>query len=203
VQFRRTRTKPWPRSSHCASWRASLGRSRIDLQETAAWRVVTRITREERDEHEERSLDRAVKKAEAQGARLILAQARQMQCGLFGSVSACREARTFSLQPGPGARRLVFARVADVMLEPMCRSHPPVPAGRDIFRRNGSEAGWPMCSTTSASYMKPKRPRHRRENGARAVAILRRTDDKRNMTTASGTLRRPTDQGICARDPTL
>jgi len=164
---------------------------RIDLQETTAWRVVTGITREERDEHEERSLDRAVKKAEAQGARLILAQARQMQCGLFGSVSACREARDIFAATGDREHEGSSLRAwADVI----ARTDVPeairlYQQAETIFRRNGSEAGLAdVLDNLGLVYEAQGDPATGEKMVREAVAILRRTDDKRNMTTAIGNL---------------
>jgi len=141
---------------------------RIDLQETAAWRVVTGITREERDEHEERSLDRAVKKAEAQGPS-------DPGTSAANAVRAVRVG--FRLSRGEGHFRCNRDREHEgsslrAWADVIARTDVPeairlYQQAETIFRRNGSEPVWPMCSTTSASYMKPKATRHRRENGAR------------------------------------
>jgi DNA-binding winged helix-turn-helix (wHTH) protein/tetratricopeptide (TPR) repeat protein len=66
----------------------------IELQEAAAWEALGDYR------HQEKPLARAVEKARAQGARLILADALDHQCWLFNhaahpqkAVAACRESR--------------------------------------------------------------------------------------------------------------
>src|SRR5580704_12653858 len=68
---------------------------RIEFVEVQAWNLLGDSV------HKEQPLARAVEKAKAQGSRLVLAEAREMQCGFWrdfrspteNAVAACREAR--------------------------------------------------------------------------------------------------------------
>src|SRR3984885_13894773 len=60
---------------------------RIDLEEAAAWGGQGDL------KHEEQPLARAVEKAKAQGSRLILAEAREMQCGHWRDFRSTAENR--------------------------------------------------------------------------------------------------------------
>jgi hypothetical protein len=74
---------------------------RIELEEAGAWEALGDL------KHQEQPLARAVEKARAQGARLILAEARQNQCRMFSyfgqlqnAVAACRESRDIRAAAG-------------------------------------------------------------------------------------------------------
>jgi eukaryotic-like serine/threonine-protein kinase len=165
---------------------------RIEFVEVETWTLLGDF------EHRELPLSRAVEKAKAQGSRLILAQARQMQCRLFSSfgqvqnaVSACREARDIFAAAGDreneGRSLCVWADViAPTDVPEAIRLYQQA---QTIFRRNGSEAGMAVVlDNLGLIYEAQGDPATAEKMVREAVAIYRLLDDKRNMTTAIGNL---------------
>ena len=75
---------------------------RIDHEEALAWDALSDR------KHQQQALSQAVQKAREQGSRLILAEARRAQCGMFGvylgqpenALTACREAQDLHTAAG-------------------------------------------------------------------------------------------------------
>jgi eukaryotic-like serine/threonine-protein kinase len=165
---------------------------RIEFVEVEAWILLDDL------KHQEQPLARAVEKAKAQGSRLILAQARQMQCGLFkglgqlqDAVSACREARdTFAAagnQEGEARSLRIWADVIARMDVP--EAIRLYQQAQTIFRRSGSEAGEAdVLDNLGNLYEGQGDPATAEKMVRQAVAIFRRIDDQRDMTTAIGNL---------------
>jgi DNA-binding winged helix-turn-helix (wHTH) protein/tetratricopeptide (TPR) repeat protein len=165
---------------------------RIELVEVEAWILLGDL------KHQEQPLARAVEKAKAQGSRVILAQARQMQCGLFSrlgqlqdAVSACRESRDiFAAVGDPDGE----ARSLRVWADAIARMDIPeairlYQQAQTIFRRNGSQAGEAdVLDNLGNIYEAQGDPATAEKMIREAVAIFRRLDDQRNMTTAIGNL---------------
>ncbi len=117
---------------------------RIDLMEANAWDALGDVKREEQPQA------RAVEKARAQGARLILAEARENQCWAFGSsvqvqkaVAACSESRDIfaaagDLQGEGRALRAWADATAEADAPESIRLYQQAQA---IFRKIGYEGG--------------------------------------------------------------
>src|SRR6202050_4424143 len=165
---------------------------RIEFVEVEGWILLGDSKRQEQP------LARAVEKSKAQGSRVILAQARQMQCELFNrlgqlqdAVSACREARDIFAaagnQEGEARSLQIWANVISRTDAPA--SIPLFLQAQTIFRRNGSEAGEADVLDNLANlYEGQGDPATAEKMVRQAVAIFRRLDDQRNMTTAIGNL---------------
>jgi eukaryotic-like serine/threonine-protein kinase len=165
---------------------------RIEFVEVEGWILLGD------SERQEQPLARAVEKAKAQGSRVILAQARQMQCELFNrlgqlqdAVSACREARDIFAAAG---NREGEARSLQIWAVVISRTDAPesIPLflqAQTIFRRNGSEAGEADVLDNLGNIYEGQGDLATAEKMIReAVAIFRRLDDQRNMTAAIGNL---------------
>ena len=118
---------------------------RIELMENDAWWVLGDL------KHQEEYLARAVGKARAQGARLILARALEDQVTLFSTqgkmqdaIDLCRESKDISAAAGDrqGEARALRAS-ADLLsdLGDLPRSIRLYQEALTIFQKNGSEAG--------------------------------------------------------------
>ncbi len=118
---------------------------RIELMENDAWWVLGDL------KHQEEYLARAVGKAKAQGARLILARALEDQAVLFSAkgrmqdaIELCRESKDISAAAGDrqGEARALRAS-ADLLsdLGDLPRSIRLYQEALAIFQKNGSEAG--------------------------------------------------------------
>ena len=118
---------------------------RIELMENDAWWVLGDL------KHQEEYLARAVGKARAQGARLILARALEDQAMLFNAlgrtreaIDLCRESRDISAAAGDrqGEARALRA-AADLLsdLGDLPQSIRLYQQALTIFQKNGSEAG--------------------------------------------------------------
>jgi DNA-binding winged helix-turn-helix (wHTH) protein/Tfp pilus assembly protein PilF/TolB-like protein len=151
VQIRGNNYKGRDASANFASFVASLRKlappasedPRIDLQEAAAWALSDY-------KDQEQPLARAVEKARVQGARLILAEARQKQCRMFGylgqvqnAVVACRESRDVYAAAGDRQGEAVALRAwADAITETDApESIRLYQQAQTLFRGNGSEDG--------------------------------------------------------------
>jgi DNA-binding winged helix-turn-helix (wHTH) protein/tetratricopeptide (TPR) repeat protein/TolB-like protein len=151
VQIRGNNNKGQDASATVASFVASLRKlappasedPRIDLQEAAAWALSDY-------KDQEQPLARAVEKARVQGARLILAEARQNQCRMFGylgqvqnAVVACRESRDVYAAAGDRQGEAVALRAwADAITETDApESIRLYQQAQTLFRGNGSEGG--------------------------------------------------------------
>src|SRR5580693_2852887 len=117
---------------------------RIEFVEVQAWTLLGD------SKHKEQPLARAVEKAKAQGSRLILAEAREMQCKYWrdfrstteNAISACREARDiFAAAGDPEGEARSLQIWADVVFQTdVPESIRLFQQARAIFRRDGSEA---------------------------------------------------------------
>src|SRR5580700_7373878 len=117
---------------------------RIDLQEAAAWDSLSEF------KQQEPLLARAAEKAKAQGARLVLAEARENQCWLFryfgqtqNAVAACRESRDIFAAAGDrkNEARALRAWADAISLTDAPESIRLYQQAQVLFRRVGSEAG--------------------------------------------------------------
>jgi hypothetical protein len=165
---------------------------RIEFAEVEGWTLLGDSKRQEQP------LARAVEKAKAQGSRQVLAQAREMQCEMFNrfgqvqnAVSACREARDIFAAAGNQegeARSLQFWAVV-VSHTDASESIRLFLQAQTLFRRNGSEAGEAdVLNNLGNLYEGQGDPATAEKMIREAVAIYRRLDDQRNMTTAIGNL---------------
>jgi DNA-binding winged helix-turn-helix (wHTH) protein/tetratricopeptide (TPR) repeat protein/TolB-like protein len=161
---------------------------RIEIAEVEAWNVLSDSKRKEQP------LARAVEKAKAQGSRLVLADARQMQCRMFSAfgqvqnaVSACREARDIYAAAGDreheGRALLEWAQViAQTNVPEAIRLYQQA---ETIFRRNGSDIGLALVlDNLGLAYESQGDPATAEKMEREAVAIFRRLDDNRNLTLA-------------------
>ena len=166
---------------------------RIELVEVQAWTLLGE------SKHTEQPLARAVEKAKAQGSRLILAEAREMQCGHWrdfpstteNAVAACREARGIFAAAGDREGEARSLRIwADVAFQTdVPESILLFQQAQAIFRRDGSEAeAAHVLNNLGNVYEAQGDPASAEKMLREAVAIFRRVDDKRNMTTAMGNL---------------
>ncbi len=165
---------------------------RIEFVEVEGWILLGDSKRQEQP------LARAVEKAKANGSRLILAQARQMQCELFNrlgqlqdAVSACHEARDIFAAAGnrEGEARSLGIWANVVSHTDASESIRLFLQAQTIFRRNGSEAGEAdVLNNLGNLYEGQGDPATAEKMIREAVAIYRRLDDQRNMTTAIGNL---------------
>jgi DNA-binding winged helix-turn-helix (wHTH) protein/tetratricopeptide (TPR) repeat protein len=117
---------------------------RIEFQEANAWGVLEDL------KHQEEPLQRTVDGARAQGARLILARARRIQCKLFGAfrqmqdaAAACREARDLYSAAGDqeGEADALCAWADTFRHTDAPESIRLYKQAQTIYRKNGSEFG--------------------------------------------------------------
>jgi eukaryotic-like serine/threonine-protein kinase len=166
---------------------------RIEFVEVRAWTLLGDF------KHKEQPLARAVEKAKAQGSRLILAEAREMQCKYWrdfrstteNAISACREARDiFAAAGDPEGEARSLQIWADVVFQTdVPESIRLFQQAQTIFSRNGSEADVAnVLDNLGNVYELQGDPATAEKMLREAVAIFRRLDDKRNMTTAIGNL---------------
>src|ERR1700733_12214282 len=166
---------------------------RIEFVEVQAWTLLGD------SKHKEQPLARAVEKAKAQGSRLILAEAREMQCKYWrdfrstteNAISACREARDiFAAAGDPEGEARSLQIWADVVFQTdVPESIRLFQQAQTIFSRNGSEADVAnVLDNLGNVYELQGDPATAEKMLREAVAIFRRLDDKRNMTTAIGNL---------------
>ena len=166
---------------------------RIDFAEVQAWNLLGDSA------HKEQPLARAVEKAKAQGSRLILAEARELQCGFWrdfrspteNAASACREARDIFAAAGDQEGEARALRIwADVAFQTdVPESIHLFQQSQTIFSRNGSEADAAnVLNNLGNVYELQGDPATAEKMLRQAVAIFRRLDDKKNMTTAMGNL---------------
>src|ERR1700733_5597948 len=149
--------------------------------------------------HKEQPLVRAVEKAKGQGSRLVLAEAREMQCGFWrdfrspteNAVAACREARDIFAAAGDQEGEARSLRIwADVAFQTdVPESIRLFQQAQTIFSRNGSEADVAnVLNNLGNVYELPGDPATAEKMLRQAVVIFQRLDDKKNMTTAIGNL---------------
>jgi|HubBroStandDraft_4_1064222.scaffolds.fasta_scaffold01714_2 DNA-binding winged helix-turn-helix (wHTH) protein/tetratricopeptide (TPR) repeat protein len=166
---------------------------RIEFVEVQAWTLLGD------SKHEEQPLARAVEKAKAQGSRLILAEARELQCRFWrdlpstteNAVAACREARDIFAAAGDQEGEARSLRIwADVAFQTdVPQSIRLFQQAQAIFSRNGSEADVAnVLNNLGNVYELQGDPATAEKMLRQAVAIFRRLDDKKNMTTALGNL---------------
>jgi DNA-binding winged helix-turn-helix (wHTH) protein/tetratricopeptide (TPR) repeat protein/TolB-like protein len=149
--------------------------------------------------HKEQPLVRAVEKAKAQGSRLVLAEAREMQCGFWrdfrspteNAVAVCREARDIFAAAGDQEGEARSLRIwADVAFQTdVPESIRLFQQAQTIFSRNGSEADVAnVLNNLGNVYELQGDPATAEKMLRQAVVIFQRLDDKKNMTTAIGNL---------------
>jgi eukaryotic-like serine/threonine-protein kinase len=166
---------------------------RIEFAEVQAWNLLGDSV------HKEQPLARAVEKAKAQGSRLVLAEAREMQCGFWrdfrstteNAVAACREARDIFAAAGDQEGEARSLRIwADVAFQTdVPESIRLFHQAQTIFNRNGSEADVAnVLNNLGNVYELQGDPATAEKMLRQAVAIFQRLDDKKNMITAIGNL---------------
>jgi DNA-binding winged helix-turn-helix (wHTH) protein/Tfp pilus assembly protein PilF/TolB-like protein len=166
---------------------------RIEFAEVQAWNLLGDSV------HKEQPLARAVEKAKAQGSRLVLAEAREMQCGFWrdfrstteNAVAACREARDIFAAAGDQEGEARSLRIwADVAFQTdVPESIRLFQQAQTIFNRNGSEADVAnVLNNLGNVYELQGDPATAEKMLRQAVAIFQRLDDKKNMITAIGNL---------------
>jgi eukaryotic-like serine/threonine-protein kinase len=164
---------------------------RIELVEAEAWSLLD-------PKRQEQPLALAVEKTKAEGAREILAEARQMQCALFrflgqtqNAVAACREARDiFTAAGNPEGEARSLRAWADVI------AHTDVPESirlyrqaQAIFRKDGSEAGVAdVLNNLGNVYETLGDPATAEKMLREALPIYRLLDDTRGLTGAIGNI---------------
>src|SRR5580658_7586247 len=156
---------------------------RIDLQEAAAWDSLGEF------KQQEPLLARAVEKAKAQGARLVLAEARENQCWLFrylgqtqNAVAACRESRDIFAAAGDrkNEARALRAWADAISLTDAPESIRLYQQAQVLFRRVGSEAGVAeVLNNLGDVYYVQGDPATAEKMQRQALAIYRLTDRKR------------------------
>jgi len=161
---------------------------RIDLQEKTAWSALGDF------KHQEQPLARAVEKARAKGARLILAEARKEQCWLFAyfeqlqnAIADCREGRDIFAAAGDREGEADTLRTwADAI------SQSDVPESirlyqqaQAIFRSHGSESGVAAVLNNLGLVHENQGDLTTAERMHReALAIFRHLDDKQRQAAA-------------------
>jgi eukaryotic-like serine/threonine-protein kinase len=165
---------------------------RIDLQEVYAWLALGDF------KHQEEPLVRAVRKAKAQGSRLILVEALENQCWLFANsaqpqkaVDACREARDISAAAGDEQDEAISLKswadaIRQIDASEAIRLYMQAQA---IFLRNGSERGLPdVLNNLGNVYEELGDPATAEKMQREALASLRRLDDKGNQAAVIGNI---------------
>src|SRR5208337_4312530 len=165
---------------------------RIELEEANAWDALSD------HKHREQPLARAVEKARAQGARLILAEARQNQCWMFSyfqqvqkAVAACRESSDIYAAAGD---RLGEARALQAWATATTQVDAPdalrlYQQAQNLFRGVGSEGG--VASTLNnigIIYETQNNPAAAEKVQREALTRFRLLDDKRRQAKVMGNL---------------
>jgi len=175
----------------------------IDLQEAAAWEEMGDF------KHQDQPLARAVESARAQGARLILAEARYHQCWLLtylaqpqNAVAACREARDIYAAAGDGygeANSLVSWANAISQADAV-ESIRLFQEAQAIAHRVGSESAEAgVLIDLGIAYAAQGKPAAAEKMYLQALPIFRRVDDKRAQARVIGNIANDrTDQGDLA-----
>jgi DNA-binding winged helix-turn-helix (wHTH) protein/tetratricopeptide (TPR) repeat protein/TolB-like protein len=163
---------------------------RIDLQEAAAWDSLSEF------KQQEPLLARAAEKAKAQGARLVLAEARENQCWLFryfgqtqNAVAACRESRDIFAAAGDrkNEARALRAWADAISLTDAPESIRLYQQAQVLFRRVGSEAGVAeVLNNLGDVYYVQGDPATAEKMQRQALAIYRLTDRKRQEAAVTG-----------------
>jgi DNA-binding winged helix-turn-helix (wHTH) protein/tetratricopeptide (TPR) repeat protein/TolB-like protein len=163
---------------------------RIDLQEAAAWDSLGEF------KQQEPLLARAVEKAKAQGARLVLAEARENQCWLFrylgqtqNAVAACRESRDIF---GAAGDRKNEARALRAWADAISLTDAPesirlYQQAQVLFRSVGSQAGVAeVLNNLGDVYDVQGDPATAEKMERQALAIYRLTDRKQPQAAVTG-----------------
>jgi DNA-binding winged helix-turn-helix (wHTH) protein/tetratricopeptide (TPR) repeat protein/TolB-like protein len=158
---------------------------RIDLQEADAWDSLSEF------KQQEPLLARAAEKAKAQGARMVLAEARENQCWLFryfgqtqNAVAACRESRDIFAAAGD---RKNEARALRAWADAIGQTDAPesirlYQQARVLFRSVGSEAGEAeVLNNLGDVYDQLGDPATAEKMERQAMAFYRLTDRKRQQ----------------------
>jgi DNA-binding winged helix-turn-helix (wHTH) protein/tetratricopeptide (TPR) repeat protein len=163
---------------------------RIDLQEAAAWDSLSEF------KQQEQPLARAAEKAKAQGARLVLAEARENQCWLFryfgqtqNAVAACRESRDIFAAAGDrkNEARAVRAWADAISLTDAPESIRLYQQAQILFRSVGSELGVAeVLNNLGDVYYVQGDPSTAEKMQRQALAIYRLTDRKRQEAAVTG-----------------
>jgi len=162
---------------------------RIDLAEKSAWHQLGDF------KHQEQPLAQAVEKAKAQGARLVLAEARREQCWLYSyfgqlqtAVADCREARDILAAAGD---REGEADTLRTWADAIAQSDAPeairlYQQAEAIFRSNGSDSGVSaVLNNLGLIYQIQGDPATAEKMHREALAIFRRLDDKQRQAAAT------------------
>jgi eukaryotic-like serine/threonine-protein kinase len=163
---------------------------RIDLQEAAAWDSLSEF------KQQEPLLARAAEKAKVQGARLVLAEARENQCWLFryfgqtqNAVAACRESRDIFSAAGDrkNEARALRAWADAISLTDAPESIRLYQQAQVLFRSVGSEAGVAeVLNNLGDVYYVQGDPATAEKMQRQALAIYRLTDRKRQQAAVTG-----------------
>jgi eukaryotic-like serine/threonine-protein kinase len=164
---------------------------RIELTEASAWTALGDL------KHQEEPLARAVEKAQSQGSRLVLAEARRQQCSLFryirpkDAVSGCREAAEIfsaagNLQDEGRSLRTWADVIAETDAPESIRLYQQAQA---IFRKNGSEASLAdVLNNLGNVYEAQGDPVSSEKELREALAIYRLLDDQRSLISTIGNI---------------
>jgi DNA-binding winged helix-turn-helix (wHTH) protein/Tfp pilus assembly protein PilF/TolB-like protein len=163
---------------------------RIDLQEASAWDSLSEF------KQQAPPLARAAEKAEAQGARLVLAEARENQCWLFryfgqvqNAVAACRESRDIFAAAGD---RKNEARALRAWADAIGQADAPESIrlyrqAQTLFRSVGSESGVAeVLNNLGDVYDAQGDPATAEKMQRQALALYRLTDSKRQQAAVTG-----------------
>jgi tetratricopeptide (TPR) repeat protein len=165
---------------------------RIDLQEKTAWSALGDF------KHQEQPLARAVEKARALGARLILGEARREQCWLYSyfgqlqsAITDCHEARDIFAAAGD---REGEADTLRTWADAIAQSDAPeairlYQQAHVIFRSHGSESGVAAVLNNLGLVYENQGDITTAEKMQReALVIFRRLDDKQRQAAALGNI---------------
>ena len=165
---------------------------RIDLAEAKAWDALSDY------KHQEEPLARAVEKARAQGARLILARALQNRCWLFryfgqpqNAVVACRESREIYAAAGDrNGEGVALRNWADAIAQTDApQSIHLYQEAQIVFRKIGSEIGLTdALSNLSLVYDAQGDFASAEKMQREALAIYRMIDLKRSQAAVIGNI---------------
>ncbi len=166
---------------------------RIDLKEAEAWNSLSDY------KHQQSPLANAVQKARAQGARLILAEALEKQCSLFGyyllqtqdAIAACRDSASLRAAAGDHADEAKALAVLGVIImgtdapESIRRFQQAL----SIFRKVGNQTAVAAIEMDLGMvYREQGDPAAAEKTEREALSVFRTLDDKRGEAKALGNI---------------